>query len=51
MRKTKSKQIRAAIGYDRKNPNPILKRLYKRAKKDYNKLSVTEKSKYEFNYE
>ena len=28
MRKTKSKEIRKSVGYDPKNPNPILKKIY-----------------------
>lgn len=51
MRKTKSKQIRNLIGYDPKNPNPILKKLYKRAKRRYTKLSSVEKPNFFKNYE
>lgn len=51
MRKTKSKQIRKLIGYDPKNHDPILKKLYKRAKKTYNKLSSVDKPNFFKEYE
>ena len=41
MRKTKTKEIKKIIGYDKqKNPNKIQKSLYNRIKKAYAKTSI-----------
>lgn len=39
MNKTTSKEIRRILNYDPKFPDATIKRVYSRAKKQYNKLS------------
>ena len=39
MNEKRSKEIRSIIGYDAKEKNPTVRRHYRRAKKQYNKLS------------
>lgn len=39
MRAVKAREIRKALGVDLKNPNPTLKKVYRRAKKVYSRLS------------
>jgi hypothetical protein len=46
MRSTKAKEIKNAINLNLKTANPIQKRLYKRLKKAYNKLSHEDKSSF-----
>ena len=43
MRSAKAKEIKNAINLDLKTANPIQKRLYKRLKKAYSKLSHEDK--------
>lgn len=35
MRGKRAKEIRKVIGFDPSNPDPILKKIYKRVKKEY----------------
>lgn len=49
MNQTKARQIRKLVGYDPKNPDPILKRAYRRAKRNYTRLSIPQK--HQFNNE
>ena len=49
MRATKAKQLRKLINLDLKNPNLIQKRLYRRLKKAYSKLSRMDKTSFMHN--
>jgi|694.fasta_scaffold25006_4 hypothetical protein len=49
MRATKAKELRKLINLDLKNPNLIQKRLYRRLKKAYSKLSCMDKQSFMHN--
>ena len=40
---SKARQLRKTIGYDANSPNPILKSLYRKVKKEYTKATTEEK--------
>lgn len=46
MRKLKAKKIRNIIGFDFKNPNPILRRTYRRLKKLYSNTPDNKKQSF-----